>query len=290
MPRRLLIFMFLPYAALSQASVDCPTAANDCVEVGKWQLNVAIGAGVRTNPVMSNKDIPLIVLPEIHYQGDRFFIQNLDFGAILWDNNKHQLNVLVTPGYDQVFFHRWSPGNFIIDSRVMSSTSTNAQFSPNKNLEAARAVDMSRLHKRRMAALGGLEYTFDRDDWSFQGQWLHDISKVHDGQELRLAITRQFQSGKHTTALTAGAHWQSAEVTDYYFGIRPSEVNFTSDAYKADAGLSSMLRADWNYALSSRWTLRATGSYKWLASEIRHSPIVTSDHVTTVFIGGVYHF
>lgn len=291
MSRRLLAPLLSLFSAFSWANTDCAPAASDCVEVGKWQISVALGAGVRTNPVMTNKDIPLIVLPEVHYQGERFFVQNLDFGAIVWENDQQQLNVLVTPGYDQVFFHRWSPGNFIVDSRLMTTTPAyGEQFAPNKSLEAARAVDMSRLHKRRMAALAGFEYSVSWQDWFVQSHWLYDVSKVHGGQELRLALTRQFSHGKHSTALTAGGQWQSGKMTDYYYGIRPEEVNFADDAYRADSGLSAMIRADWQYPLNDRWTLRANASYKRLASGIRQSPIVTSDHVTTVFVGGVYHF
>jgi len=54
--------------------------------------------------------------------------------------------------------------------------------------------------------------------------------------------------------------------------------------------VSYLLRADWNYQLNEKWTLRATGSYTRLPSAIRNSPIVTSDYTTTVFVGGVYHF
>lgn len=291
MPYRLVFSLLSLFSAFTWANADCPPTARDCVEVGKWQLSVALGAGVRTNPVMTNKDIPLIVLPELSYQGERFFLQNLDFGAIVWEHDQQQLNLLVTPSYDQVFFHRWSPGNFMVDSRLMAnSPAYSDHLAFGKTLEAARAVDMSRLHKRRMAALAGFEYGVRWQHWSLQSHWLYDISNVHGGQELRLALTRQFIEGKHITALTAGGQWQSDKITDYYYGIRLDEVNVTDDAYRAGSGLSAMIRADWQYALNDHWTLRANASYKLLADEIRHSPIVTSDHVSTVFVGGVYHF
>lgn len=290
MLRRFLISLLALSPLSLQAADGCTDASGNCVEVGKWRVSVALGAGVRTNPVMSNKDIPLIVLPEIQYQGERFFIQNLDFGAMLWENEGQQLNLLVTPGYDQVFFHRWSLGNFIVDSRVMMSSTDKSALLPEYDYRAAKSVDMSRLHKRRMAALGGIEYQVVLDKWSFQWQWLHDLIGVHDGQELRLAMTRSFRTGKHHTALTAGANWQSDEITDYYFGVRENEVNSLDDTWKAGSGVSYLLRADWNYQLNDKWTLRATGSYTRLPSAIRNSPIVTSDYTTTVFVGGVYHF
>lgn len=292
MLRRLSVLLLMLASAPGFAGTACQSPSDDCVEVGKWRIGVALGAGVRTNPVIGKKDIPLVVLPEIHYQGERFFIQNLDFGAMLFENSRHQLNLLLTPGYDQIFFHRWSPGNFIINGRLAAGTSSaeNSWLVPQQPLEAARAIDTSRLHKRRMAALAGLEYRLDGEQWFMQWQALQDISGVHEGQEVRASLTRQWRHKRHQLAVTGGASWQSARVIDYYFGIRPDEVHFSEDAYQAEQGVSTLVRFDWNYTLNSRWTLRTNASYKHLASEIRHSPLVTSDHVTTFFIGGVYHF
>ncbi|MDB6101815.1 MAG: hypothetical protein JWO52_1814, partial [Gammaproteobacteria bacterium] len=55
-------------APSNEASSDAPSSgaasADDCVRVGGWNLSVALGAGVRTNPVVHAKDIPLIVVPQ----------------------------------------------------------------------------------------------------------------------------------------------------------------------------------------------------------------------------------
>lgn len=99
MLRRLSVLLLMFASTTGFAGTACQSPSDDCVEVGKWRIGVALGAGVRTNPVIGKKDIPLVVLPEIHYQGERFFIQNLDFGAMLFENSRHQLNLLLTPGY-----------------------------------------------------------------------------------------------------------------------------------------------------------------------------------------------
>ena len=83
---------------------DCESSAEGCVEIGKWQVAVAVGVGVRTNPVIDNDDIPLYVIPQISYNGERVFLQNLDLGYILFEDDTRQFNLLLTPSYDQVFF------------------------------------------------------------------------------------------------------------------------------------------------------------------------------------------
>lgn len=296
--RTRLLLLFLIWIAQPLAAAEgCDARTSDCVEVGKWQVAVSIGAGLRTNPIMDNKDIPLLILPDIAYNGQRFFIQNLDFGFILLDSATHQLNLLVTPSYEQVYFHRWSPGNFILDSRALLTTSSGelpykTTADPNRNNfgESKTAIDMSRLHKRRMAALGGVEYALTLSDWTFHAHWLEDISKVHQGTEVRVALARHFQYQRHALTASIGATWQSADLLNYYYGIRPDEVMLVDHAYHVDAGVSAIARLDWRYLLNERWSLRFTGIYRHLAEEISRSPIVTDDQVVTVFVGGVYHF
>jgi len=321
----------LPAAAAVDS--ECTAASAGCAEVGKWRVGLAVGAGLRTNPVLDRKDIPLIVLPEVSYTGERFFIQNLDFGFIVWENEAHRLNLLATPSYDQVFFHRWNPGNFVVETTMISSanppirqdlasegpppTLLGADDSPppsvpgaekaasanQRNPEAPpaasadsiltsayRVVDMGQLHKRRMAALAGLEYSVGFDDWDLQAQWLHDVSDIHGGSEARLALARHYHRDRHWVTLSLGANWQSEKVIDYYYGVRPYEVPLEEGSYLGRAGISTVARVDWRYTLSEHWSLTFTGSYRRLAREIRRSPIVEDSNVLTGFIGGVYHF
>lgn len=295
----LTLCLLLGQPILVLAETDCDAESPDCVEVGTWQISVALGAGLRTNPVIGRKDIPLVVLPEISYTGERFFIQNLDLGFILWENQSQQLNLLATPSFDQVFFHRWDPGNFVLETKIFAQPGTSVPVGPSESdkdyefgidAEVTKTVDISRLHKRRMAALAGLEYSLALEDWDFQAQWVKDISDIHDGSELRLALSRHHRWDRHWLAFSVGANWQSDSVLDYYYGIRSNEVALVEDSYRARAGVSTVMQVDWRYALTERWTLRFTTSYRHLADEIRHSPLIDDDKVLTAFFGGVYHF
>ncbi len=336
----------LPLAIVSAISLPaaaeggCTSLSDNCAEVGKWQVSIGVGAGLRTNPVINRKDIPLVVLPEISYTGKRFFVQNLDIGWTLLESPRHSVNLLLTPGYDQIFFHRWNPGNFVVSTTYLVSpappdmsvrqdsvdqqpppqipgqddnpppgilglksavadntgVSYSAAITQETDASAERTattlqlVDMSRLHKRRTAALAGLEYNLDMDDWSLQSQWLQDISNQHQGQEIRVSFTRYYRWQRHGLSLSLGANWQSREVVDYYYGIRPDEVSNEQSVYIGKAGVSGLASLEWRYALSENWTLRFHTSYRQLAKEIRNSPLINEDQVITSFIGGVYHF
>ncbi len=60
---------FLLIACFSLLNSGAQAADSD----SQWQLSLGLGAGVRTNPVMDNDDIPLVVIPQVSYQGERFF-------------------------------------------------------------------------------------------------------------------------------------------------------------------------------------------------------------------------
>lgn len=281
-------------------AVACEPAERDCLEVGKWDVALGIGLGVRTNPLADGDTIPLLLVPQISYTGERFFIQNLDFGALLWQNQTQQLNLLFTPSYDQVLFERWDPANFFIESSFATAGKNNPNDKDPGQTEAW--VDEERelldgdstrrlrdLRERHMAGLAGLEYSLALGALDLQVQYLSDFTQVHQGEELRLALARRWQQGKHLWVASLGTHWQSAEVVDYYYGVTPAEAD-SRGTYEGKAALSTQLRVDWTYQLTRRWDLRLLASYRALPNDIAASPLLEDNKIITLFMGGVYHF
>jgi len=290
--------VFAPLLAIG--AFACEPEIEDCVEIGKWELSLGVGAGIRTNPLEATPDIPLFLIPEVNYNGERFFIQNLDFGFILWESETQQLNLLATPSYDQVYFHRWSPSNFFIDSNGFATTgkgSTDDEDLPvidtggDKELIAPgfKDVQTRQLRNRRMAGLGGIEYSVTTALVDLQLQYVTDFTGVHDGDEVRVALAKYWSTGRHQISASVGAIWQSSEVINYYYGVTEPEADLRG-TYSTDAVLTPVARVEWNYQLTERWDLRFLANYRQLPDEISASPLINDNKVITVFIGGVYHF
>jgi len=250
----------------------------------RWQLSLGVGLGVRTNPVMDNADIPLVLVPQISYQGDHFFIQNLDVGYALYQDQHQQFSVLLTPSYDQVFFNNWDANNFIVQNETTAITKELPGAEPTNH-----QINKQLLHNRRMAALAGLEYNVNWNDVDLQVQALREVTGYYAGHELRMALSKSISVGKHDVKLTLGANWQSAETLSYFYGLEEEET-VDSMPYKANPGVTTLLRFDWNYQLNERWGLRFFTSYRHLSDPIINSPLLTNDNVITAFAGGVYHF
>ncbi|RYY77264.1 MAG: MipA/OmpV family protein [Gammaproteobacteria bacterium] len=253
-------------------------------EDSNWQLSLAVGAGVRTNPVMDNDNIPLIVIPQVSYQGERFFIQNLDFGYSVLEDDNQQINLLLTPSYDQVFFNESGVNNFIDTSEFANATKS----APTVEL-VSDAIDKGRLHKRRMAALAGIEYSQTVQGFDVQLQALREITRYYHGNEVRVAFSKGINLGKNDVKLTLGANWQDAATLNYFYGITETEAS-NNLSYRPDSGVTTLLRFDWSYEVDEHWSLRFFTSYRHLGRSISNSPLVTSDNVVTAFAGGVYHF
>jgi len=288
------------FTCVAKASVDCDSNDDDCVEVGSWQLSVGIGAGIRTNPLVDAEDIPLILIPRLSYQGEHFFIENLDVGFILAENDNQQLNLFITPSYDQVFFHRWDAGNFFIDGHGLGTSGTDGQVvdEDNNTNEEPQPGDKEpefsspswrEVDDRHMAGLAGVEYNVSWQTFEWQFHYLHDVTKIHNGDEARIALAKPWSSGKHRVLMSLGFSWQSREIIQYYYGISEEEAD-SNNRYTATDGISQIVRVDWNYKLTESWDLRAFASVRHLPDAISASPLVNDNKVITAFVGGVYHF
>ncbi len=287
---------------MSGSALACDPQTEDCVEVGSWQFSLGIGAGVRTNPVDDGSDIPLVLLPEVHYTGEHFFIDNLDFGAFLWESSHQQLNLLATPSYDQVYFHRWSPSNFFINTNSFATAAKSgnepaAEENPvidlGENISLVAPDDETPQEReerdRHTAGMGGLEYYLFTPVVDVQLVLLSDFTAVHYGEEARISLGKYWANGRHHVSASVGAIWQSSEIINYYYGVTSAEAD-EQGPYSTDAAWTPLVSVDWNYQLTERWDVRLLANYRQLPDEIAASPLINDNKVITVFIGGVYHF
>lgn len=308
----------------TMAASPCDPEEPECVPIGKWDFSLSLGYGSRSNPVISNDSVPIVLLPGVSYYGERFFWDNDFIGYTLNDSPTHMFNVIGTISYDQVFFNRWGVGNFFIESGF-SNSSISGDFSgisfngdggeskyddnagrnlyasnfPNRinplteeeqALREAEVIDLDELHDRDVSGLLGLEYLYLNGNWSVAFQLLQDVSSVNDGKQARISGSYGFMSGRSLWNFTGGLEWKDSKTLDYYYGIREDEVDNPENAYHVRGDASYYVKADWEYRFNENWSWMAVVHQRWLGSDIQDSPLIEESTVTTVFTGGVYHF
>src|SRR5581483_10277757 len=134
----------------------------DCVAVGHWNFKVSLGAGLRTDPVVHEATIPLVVIPQFSYYGKRVFIEDLDLGFTLTESDASTLSLIATPGYDRVFFDRSDPQNIFI-----SAVPSNSLAHPVESVPGG---------PRKWTYLAGPEWTFETHGITGQLDLLHEIT------------------------------------------------------------------------------------------------------------------
>ncbi len=256
----------------------------DCVTVGEWSFAVGIGYGGRTNPLFGRDDVPIYIVPEVSYYGEKFFLENFDLGYTLHDGENSQVNLLLlTPGFEHIFHDDNSIGRFTLDARSFNGVEQST-------LDGLTDADFKKLDDRRMAGLSGFEAFYFYNGIEMHIQAMADVTGVHDGEKVRLAFSKPMNLFDGRFLATAGLAYQSKSLLDYYYGLDEHEVPIPDLAYEADSGVSSYLRFDWRKKISKKWVFRSVVSYKFLSSSVKDSPIVDEDAVLTYYVGGMYHF
>jgi MipA family protein len=169
-----------PTASAADGGVanGCAGPSRDCVAVGRWNFDVSLGAGVRTDPVAAEANIPLILIPHVSYYGERVFLEDLDFGVTLIEGAASTLSLIASPGYDRVYFYRSDLQNYFV---------TGVPFSPEYTV-AQPTVERFPPRARDWTYLAGPEWTFATHGVSGQLDVLHEVTGQNNGTEVRAAL------------------------------------------------------------------------------------------------------
>jgi MipA family protein len=289
-PRHCRLFLatslvILAHAIPALADDECKGPSNDCVAVGGWNFSLSLGAGVRTDPVVHESDIPLVVIPQFSYYGERFFIDDLDAGVTLLDADSMTLSLIASPGYDRVFFYRSDLQNIFVTGLSTFTTGANATCSPSPNCGTPESPTTSEKfppRPRDWTYLAGPEWTFKFQGLSAQLDALHEITGHNHGDEVRAALGIPLSHAGGSWSTDFGITWKSAAIVNYYYG--------SPGIYEGGAALDPFLKLAYSRPLQGKWTLTAFVECERLGNAIADSPIINQRYVTTTFVGTVYSF
>lgn len=254
---------------------SCNAPSRDCVAVGHWSFNVSLGAGVRTNPVVHEAAIPLVVIPQFSYYGKRIFIDDLDLGFTLTESDASTLSLIATPGYDRVFFDRGDLQNIFVSGIPVAYEST----SHGQGVPGGQSVPGG---PRHWTYLAGPEWTFEAHGITGQLDLLHEITAQNHGNEVRAALGIPLIESTGSLSANVGLTWKSSRIVGYYYGV--------PGVYEGGWALNPFVKLGYSRPLSSKWRLSAFVHYEHLGNAIADSPIVNAHGVLTVFAGATYAF
>jgi outer membrane protein len=275
----LLILAGVAQAQAATSDDDCKATSDDCVAVGKWSFSVALGAGVRSNPLATGQNIPLVVIPQFSYYGKRFFINDLDLGFTLAENTTNTFSLVASPGYDRVFFYRSDLQNIFVGG--LPGNPPAAAFVVRPAAGAQSPVQFP-ARARHFTYLAGPEWTFKMSAVSGQLDVLHDITDQTNGTEIRAALGIPLVESKGSLTANVGVTWKSAAIVNYYYG--------SPGIYEVRSALNPFIKLGYTLPLSGKWRFSAFAEYERLGNAIANSPIVEERYVVTAFVGAIYTF
>jgi outer membrane protein len=238
-----------------------------------WKIGLAFGYGERSNPLVQSEDIDILVDVDIAWFGKRWFFDNGDVGRTLLDGERLTLNAVARFNSDRVFFSK-------TDTEYVSL------FGFAGTLPPERIV----VPDRDYAFEAGVELLAD-GVWGFVQAAAHgDVSGTHDGYELYANYGRTMRRERWFFEPSVGASWKSADLNDYYWGVRPEESSLALPEYRVGAGWNTHARLATSYQLTRHWTFVVAAQYERLSAEAARSPLVEERSVKSGFAGFNYRF
>ncbi|HJR69711.1 MAG TPA: MipA/OmpV family protein [Gammaproteobacteria bacterium] len=256
--------------------------ADACAE-SQWRLGVAVGHGVRTNPLIQSDDIPVAVDLDIAWFGERFYFDNFDAGFTVIDSDAVTVNAVGRINSDRVFFGKTDTRLVQIGAAIGQATVS----APGALL--AQPTELA-VPDRDYAVELGIEVLADGRWGRLQLAAHHDASGTHDGYEIFLDYGYGWRRQRWSIEPSVGFAYKSDELNDYYWGVRPEEAGAALPAYRAGSGVNPHVKLAASYQMTRHWSVAIAAEYERLATEAAASPIVADRDVVGYFAGAHYRF
>lgn len=281
------LFLFSLCLSVNATEQTCEDSTQ-CTEQGQWHLGLAIGAGIRSNPLVDGDHIPLVVLPDIAWYGKAAYFDNGELGYQWHDSSNSAFETFVSIDSERGYFSFWHPANVLVFN---SQSSIEFPLAPNNDLTSPeREVSINDVASRKWALNGGVRYHLrgQTDEWQFT--FLTDVSSVHNGQQLSIAYLHHWSWLSMNISVVPKLTYKSSKLIDYYYGVDDRDVRDIALHYEASGGWQPSISISVSKPINKQWQWLFKSSIQKLHSGMSDSPLVEKSTVGSVFFGVGYRF
>ncbi|MFD2167823.1 MipA/OmpV family protein [Thalassotalea euphylliae] len=266
------------------------------IETESWHFSVAIGGGLVSNPVVDGDNLPLIVIPNLSYYGDQFFFDNGLVGYSFIQAPTIEVSIASKINSTAAYFKDWNTESWLITSLIPVSDGSSG--SNVKTLAGAiedtgvDKISSEDIRDRRWSLDTGIQVNwFASDSIDVIANYYLDTTGVHHGENALVEVTKRFVLSKEARLqLGLGLHWQSAQLSNYYFGIHPEDGHPPSALYLPGDTLNQFIQVQLARKINENWRFIFTSKLQRLDEKLKRSPIVEESKQYSVFMGAVYDF
>lgn len=200
------------------------------------------------------------VLPYISLRYKKFYIEGIDFGFNLLQNESYNLDLLATPRFYEV----------------------KASFAASNELDG--------IDENKPTYFAGVSAQFYTDFATYTLQLLRDVAES-DGIELVFAASKSFKPGNSFTLTPSlGLTIQDSELVGHFYGVQANEVRAGRPAYDGDTSVNYNVTLNAVWRATRHWEFLGQIKYEILGDGITDSPIVDDDELLFLTVGTVYRF
>jgi MipA family protein len=146
------------------------------------------------------------------------------------------------------------------------------------------------MERRNSAVQSGIAYRGRVPFGNFDVELLHDANNTSHGSEWRVGYSVDLHSGRwHFRPSWTMAH-RSANLNNYYYGVRPTEATAFRPAYLPGAGTDWTAALYGYYELTRRWRLLGGVGVTHLSDAVANSPLVERHEQVGALVGAAYDF
>jgi MipA family protein len=199
------------------------------------------------------------LLPLYLYEGERVYLRSTRVGLKLWEASKHQIAL-------------------ILEQRLEGFPADDVPES------------LAGMEGRDETVDFGLTYRYRARWGTLQAELVHDVTGESNGTELRLGYYFDWMRGRLVLRPSAMLGARSANLNDYYYGVRPEEATGSRPAYSPGADFELWVGVHASYRLLESWRVLASLGLLLAGREVRDSPIVRDGVEPTALLGVAYDF
>jgi outer membrane protein len=249
-----------PLLLLPLAASAGPAATDVLVDFLAIRGSAGLGAIQRLDhPPYKNAHTSTDLVPLYMYEGKRIYLHASRIGLKLGDSQDHGFELFLDYRYEGY----------------------PAQSPP--------AV-LDGMERRNAAVQSGIAYRGRVPFGNFDVEVLHDANNTSQGTEWRLGYSFDVHDGRwHFRPSWTVAH-RSANLNNYYYGVRAGEATRLRPAYAAGAGTDWTAALYGYYELTQRWRLLGGVGVTYLSDAVRNSPLVEDKPQVGALVGAAYDF
>lgn len=265
---------------LTQIAVAEPKHS-EMITTDEFHVALALGYGGMENPRAQAKAIETYVLPTWSYYGERFYAENFTLGYSLHESDNLLLDIQTQLNDDGIFFE-FDGLNKLFMSDILG-------FTPIRLPITARQPKFDEI-ERNISYLGGINATWLTAFADISLGYFHDISGVHQGNEIHLRLKRSFEYPWGALGFQGGTVRKSQNILNYYYQLTPEERGPINPHYHPSATFNYYAKAVINIPLGENVNFVGILEYTWLGQDITDSIMIDKDGYASGFVGISYGF